>query len=66
MNERIVYEALVYHVLPWLQTVHVMLPHMESHLQTGNFRCFSMKRLIIQNSTQFKYHLPGVLRGRLH
>ena len=60
MNERIVYEALVYHALPWLRTVHVSLPRAESRLQIGNFNCCYMKKLIIKNGAQFKFHLPGV------
>ena len=59
MNERIVYEASVYHALPWLRTVHDTLPRVESRLQIGNFMCCYMTKLFTTNGAQFKFHLPG-------
>ena len=59
MNERIIYEALVYHALPWLRTARHAYKS-ESRLQIGTFNCCDMKKLIIKNGAQFKLHLPGV------
>ena len=61
MNERIVYEALVYHALPCLRTVHVTLPRAESRLQIGNVICCYMEKLIIKNGAQFKFLSPEVI-----
>ena len=61
MDERIVYEALVHHALPWLRTFHVTFPRAESRLQIGNFICCQYEEVNHKNGAQFKFHLPEVI-----
>ena len=60
MNERIVYEALAYHALPAVANSSRHASSRGVSLRNWEFLCCYMKRLIIRNGAQFKFHLPGV------
>ena len=59
MNERIVYEALVCHVLPAVANSSRHASSRGVSPRNWEFLCCYMKRLVIRNGAQFKFHLPG-------